>query len=162
MRTLALLRAARQAVSAAEPLGCALEPIAVHGSGHSAPLRQLTSLLSFQVQHQQRAGYAAARRKGDESDDEELAAAGLRHGKLSHSERRLLIERKLRAKEQEEAEDDKAGVAGARQRRQQILGLLEDEGHAGAASASQFVSRWVHALLCCSAGPLSFQPCRHA
>lgn len=136
MRGLGLLRAARQAAAAAEPLGCGLASDACGSSGPSASLRQLTILLSLRgapLQRQQAAGFAAARHRDD--DDEAVAA-----GKLSHSERRMLFERQLQLKQQEEKEFEEAAAAAKRLER--IKGLLQDEGRGGQGdAASLFVSR---------------------
>ncbi|KAL4443425.1 hypothetical protein ABPG75_011162 [Micractinium tetrahymenae] len=149
MRGLGLLRAARQAVLAAEPLGCGLAGEACGGSSSSAaatPLRQLPSLLGLAAppqapphQRQQRAGLAA-RRRGD--DDEDELPEGPRHvSKMSHAERKQLAERRLwqQKEEEQQLEEELAeGMGAAEERKQVIQGLLR--GMAGQDAASKFVS----------------------
>ena len=156
-----LHRAARQAAAGGEPLGSAPQLLSC-GPG-AAPLAQLTSLLGWQ--RQQAAGYAAPHRGDAEEEEEELAAAAHsgrphRHSKLSHSERRQLIERKLAAAAAEEEREELAveealeEEAGALMddlksrtpvsyaRRQQIRRLLSSLGRdARDDSAAAFVTR---------------------
>lgn len=154
MRAVCLLRAARQAVLAAEPLGCGLAGEACGSSSSSAavaPLRQLSSLLHLAAppqqqphQRQQRAGLAARRR---EDDDEDELPEGLRHAsKLSPAERKHLAERRLWQQKNEDLELEEelaAGMAAAEERKEVIQGLLR--GMTGQDAASNFVSRWVSA-----------------
>ncbi|KAI3427984.1 hypothetical protein D9Q98_006373 [Chlorella vulgaris] len=127
MRALDLLRVARAAAAAAGPFGCG----ACSPDLPQRAVTQLTSLLGLQLQQQ--AGYAAWRR-GDESEDDDVAASAKgRHSKLKHSERRQLIQRKLQT---QEVEDEELEVT-----QQRISGLLESLGRGGSEdSASLFVS----------------------
>lgn len=149
MRAVCVLRAARQAVLAAEPLGCGLAGEACGSSSSSAavaPLRQLSSLLHLTAppqqqphQRQQRAGLAARRR---EDDDEDELPEGLRHAsKLSPAERKHLAERRLWQQKNEDLELEEelaAGTAAAEERKEVIQGLLR--GMTGQDAASNFVS----------------------
>lgn len=153
MRGITLLRAARQAVQAAEPLGWGACGSASSCSSGSGPLRQLSALLGLsgqlaqqQPRHQlqQRAGLAAAggrRRDDDETDEEE---PGLRHNRLKHSARKLLIDRKLAAAEEEQQEEqavpgeEEESEEAAAQRQHVIRGLLKSLGQEDT-SALKFV-----------------------
>ncbi|EFN58153.1 hypothetical protein CHLNCDRAFT_141951 [Chlorella variabilis] len=136
MRALMLLRAARAAAAAVEPFGSLR--LASEACGTSAaplvPVSQLTSLLGMQFQQQ--AAYAA-RHRGDDSDEDDEAAATGRHSKLTHSQRKLLIDRKLREGEEREPvseeEDDEDRV-------RRIMETLGNLGHPTNDNASSFVS----------------------
>lgn len=149
MRALMLLRAARAAAAAVEPFGSLR--LASEACGTSAaplvPVSQLTSLLGMQFQQQ--AAYAA-RHRGDDSDEDDEAAATGRHSKLTHSQRKLLIDRKLREGEEREPvseeEDDEDRV-------RRIMETLGNLGHPTNDNASSFVSR-------CAAPRCSADACR--
>jgi hypothetical protein len=141
MRALLLLRAAANAAAAVEPFGW----LATGACGPLGALQRpivLTSLVGLQLQQQ--AGYAAARLHGDEEDDTTAAQSSGRHSKLSHSQRRQLIERKLQqGDEAVGAVTQSADELAALEPRQRIDALLQQMGRPGDDSASQFVSRCV-------------------